>query len=414
LTPDSVTFAMRRPENDRPITARNAAWILSNSVLMYTIMIDARTPAPFRFRFRTLDEIVPAPAGPPLWEGVVARGTVAVLTSRWKSGKTTLLTALLHTMAAGGTLAGRTVAAGRAVVVSEEPPSLWADRGRRTPLGSHVTFCCRPFLTRPTLDDWRSLLREAAAQQPDLLVIDPLAMVLPAGAENNPSSLLDVLTPLHALTDAGTAVLILHHPRKGSSVKATESVTPRGSGALAGFADTLLELDRVPAAGPDDRRRVLRGTSRHADPFRFTLELSADGTQYALAGGDADPESFETGWPVLRQVLSERVERVPVDRLLKEWPEGESKPSESTLRRWLERAVRDNLADRTGGGRRFDAFRYGLLGQTDLLPDLPPLGDRRQQEREDALYRRECDAILAGPVTPAVMVKKKKSRSKVS
>ena len=41
-------------------------------------------------------------------------------TSQWKAGKTTLATILIDRMRAGGELAGRAVAAGKAVIVSEE------------------------------------------------------------------------------------------------------------------------------------------------------------------------------------------------------------------------------------------------------------------------------------------------------
>src|SRR5437764_333347 len=70
-----------------------------------------------------------------LWHGYLAPGRVTLLTSQWKMGKTTLLAALLAKMQAGSELAGREVAPGRAVVVSEEHPSLWADRMRRFGLG---------------------------------------------------------------------------------------------------------------------------------------------------------------------------------------------------------------------------------------------------------------------------------------
>ena len=57
-----------------------------------------------------------------------ARGHVTLLTRLWKTGKTTLLGVLLRHLRRGGTLAGCEVAAGRAVVVSEDPPVLWKMR----------------------------------------------------------------------------------------------------------------------------------------------------------------------------------------------------------------------------------------------------------------------------------------------
>src|SRR3954469_1062217 len=80
-----------------------------------------------------------------LWEGYLAPGNVTLLTSQWKCGKTTLLSVLLARMGAGGTLAGRAVRAGRAVVVSEEPKALWAARARALGIGPYARFLCRPF-----------------------------------------------------------------------------------------------------------------------------------------------------------------------------------------------------------------------------------------------------------------------------
>jgi hypothetical protein len=63
-----------------------------------------------------------------LWQGYLAPGEVTLLTSQWKSGKSTLLAVLLSKLRAGGDLAGLPVRAGRAVVVSEESPAQWYER----------------------------------------------------------------------------------------------------------------------------------------------------------------------------------------------------------------------------------------------------------------------------------------------
>ena len=84
----------------------------------------------------------------------------------------------------GGELAGSTVAAGRAVVVSEEAPEHWHRRARLLDLGDHVGWYCRPFRDRPRPADWLALLdriAETHAARPlALVVIDPLAAFLPA------------------------------------------------------------------------------------------------------------------------------------------------------------------------------------------------------------------------------------------
>src|SRR5262245_12576009 len=97
-----------------------------------------------------------------LWDGYLGGGAVTLLTSRWKAGKTTLLSILLAKMGSGSVLAGLGVAAGGAVVVSEEPRELWVARGRRLGLGRHVSLLCRPFRGKPTVAEWGLLIDRLA------------------------------------------------------------------------------------------------------------------------------------------------------------------------------------------------------------------------------------------------------------
>lgn len=55
-----------------------------------------------------------------VWPGYLAHGAVTLLTSQAKTGKTTLISALIAKMARGGELAGLTVRPARVAVVSEE------------------------------------------------------------------------------------------------------------------------------------------------------------------------------------------------------------------------------------------------------------------------------------------------------
>src|SRR5262245_51889749 len=85
-----------------------------------------------------------------LWHGVLAPGKLTLLTSLWKSGKTTLLAHLLARRRQGGEFLGLAVAPGISVVVSEEPRDLWPERARRLGLGEEAGLLSRPFSGRPT------------------------------------------------------------------------------------------------------------------------------------------------------------------------------------------------------------------------------------------------------------------------
>src|SRR5205807_8170544 len=122
----------------------------------------------------------------------------------------------------------------------------------------HVHPLCRPFTTQPSMDQWLALIDTAAAMRrrhgTDLVVIDSLAHFLPAHSENSASALLECLTPLQRLATAGMGVLLPHHPRKGKTVAGQAA---RGSGALPGFVDVIIEMGYYSHPDDLDRRRRL-------------------------------------------------------------------------------------------------------------------------------------------------------------
>src|SRR5947207_10701845 len=108
-----------------------------------------------------------ATAGVWLWDGYLAPGNITLLTSQWKTGKTTLLAGLLRCLERGEPFLGRPLAAGKALVVSEESTDQWADRLQRMPVGPHAQLLPRPFAGRPTLDQWNALIDDACRMRLD-------------------------------------------------------------------------------------------------------------------------------------------------------------------------------------------------------------------------------------------------------
>jgi hypothetical protein len=299
-----------------------------------------------------------------LWQGFLAAGNVTLLVGQWKAGKTTLLSVLLARMAAGGLLAGQAVRPARVVVITEESEDLWRDRIERLGLGGHVRVIARPFHgRRPTHAEWQQLIDTLVARHAsggfDLVVIDSLAAFLPGRTENHAGIMLDVLLPLQALTRLGVGLLILHHPKKGPTAAGQMA---RGSGALSGSVDVLVELERVNPGAAGDRRRRLSGFSRHrATPERLVIELNPEGTDYAALGEDTGHE-FEANWQVLRGVLEDTNKKLTRAQIRDQWPEDFVRPTAVTLWRWLDRAVKDGLVLVEGTGRRKSPFKYWLKG----------------------------------------------------
>jgi hypothetical protein len=335
-----------------------------------------------------------------LWYGYLARGNITLLTSQWKTGKTTLLALLLARRERGGELAGRAVAPGRTVVVSEEPPLLWDQRRRKLGFGASAGFQCRPFPGKPMRHQWLALtdrLAELWAKRGvDLAVIDNLATFLPGRTESDANVMLEALAPLKRLAGFGMAVLLLHHPRKGPTIAGQAS---RGSGALTGHVDIVIEMQSFAQAAADDRRRMLRGFSRHGEtPLRLAIELNPDGTDYVCLDPAADSD-FVAGWQDIRHILGEAHLKLTRREILARWP-AEDVPGKSTVWRWLDEAVVRQLVSREGQGQKSAPYRYWLAGQEEKWKRDPMHGIEEMlfQDRlnQAELERRYGDGMDAG------------------
>jgi hypothetical protein len=257
------------------------------------------------------------------------------------------------------------VSAGRAVVISEEPPEKWIERSQLVDLDGHVDWFCVPFAGTPTEEAWLGLLARIVRLHEEkpiaLLVIDSLSNLSPMRTENDAVQMLRPLKPLRQLTEEGVCVLIAHHPKKGTTLPGQAA---RGSGALAGFVDIIVEMDAV-SRRPDDRRRLLRAFSRHsATPPSLVIEWTADGTDYNSLGASAEL-CFEQGWPVLHAVLEQSERSLTRRDILCRWPESALAPAKLTLWKWLGRAVAERRVLRSGLGTRRDPFQYELPGMVE-------------------------------------------------
>jgi hypothetical protein len=270
-----------------------------------------------------------------IWPGFISRGSVTMLTSMWKAGKTTLLAHLLARRAVAQPFLGLPVAPGKTVVISEEPRPLWADRCRQFNFGGNLCLFTQPFGHLPSAAEWRGLIERVGQlhteQGVDLLVVDSLTHFL--RAENAAAGILELLMPVRALTAQGMGALLLHHPSKKAPGL---GLAGRGHGALHAEVDISIEM-RHAGGNLDSRARRFFTLSRLADtPRHFLFELNADGADYTpLSVPDDD------GFDAQR-------------------PDDHAKPSLVTLWNWLKRAVADKLIQVEGTGRKADPFRYWL------------------------------------------------------
>ena len=137
---------------------------------------------------------------------------------------------------------------------------------------------------------------------------------------------------LRRITDAGAAILLVHHPRKGD---ASEGQASRGSGALPGFVDIIVELRRFSAKERNDRRRTLTSYSRFDEtPPDAVIQLAEDACSYQYIGSRHDV-SQSMRFDAVTDVLPLGPPGINVTEILSRWKEEidhMDPPGERTLR----------------------------------------------------------------------------------
>ena len=193
------------------------------------------------------------------------------------------------------------------------------------------------------------------------------------------------LSPLSRLSEAGAAILLAHHPRKGD---ATQGQASRGSGALTGWVDTIVELRRFSPSDNRDRRRVLQAYGRFDEtPDHVVIELTDDGYTCVGTAGDAkQSDRFEVIAEILDSDWRTR------EDIRARWPVGTiPKPGKSTLRTDLNAGFESGKWERQGEGRKGDPFTYRFVSRTPT-----PLGGRNESslptddEEPDDGAREDC------------------------
>ena len=145
----------------------------------------------------------------------------------------------------------------------------------------------------------------------------------------------------------GLAVLASAHQRKAAG-RHGEAV--RGSNALTGGVDVIVELERA----PDElgrRMRVLRAESRFtATPEELVGELREDGGY--VAQGELDQVKREAEGEVTRQLVEAAPGSTTEDLA------DSSDAASATMARRLKNALDDDLVQRRGSGRKGDPYRW--------------------------------------------------------
>jgi hypothetical protein len=310
---------------------------------------------------------------PWVMHGYLARGHTTDMSGLWKVGKTTWLSHLLKALGGGTeTFCGRRVAPGKVLLISEESDRLWAIRGDGLGIGGHVEIITRPFLGRPDRTTWERFVAHVAEHvkknKHAIVIFDSLFNLWWVLNENDAGEVATALAPINAITDAGAAVLLMAHPPKGD---AGEGRATRGSGALPGFVDIIVEMRRYDPERRDDSRRTLTAYSRFEEtPAEMVLEYDRE-RGYSVVGTKATARADDR-LAVAVDLLPTDPPGVTVEEVLAKWSVDDlPRPSSKTIRRDLDDASAEGIVRRTGAGKRNDPHRYhvGATPGPDSIPD---------------------------------------------
>jgi hypothetical protein len=149
-------------------------------------------------------------------------------------------------------------------------------------------------------------------------------------------------------------VVLCHHLRKVDGEEATGS---RGSGALCGFVDIILEFRRFNAGNRKDRKRVIKGYGRYsAIPGELVVELAEDGKSYSGCGDRQDVGRNER-IRTIEDILPDEAPGKTVDEVRAAWPDDPT-PSKRTVGGDLSYGVSQGCWKQTGTGKKNDPFRF--------------------------------------------------------
>lgn len=251
------------------------------------------------------DEIDLSPT-PWCWDGVVIAGTLNLMVSLPKIGKTSLLLAWIAAWHRGDLhfLERELVGPCPPVLIigTDQPRADWGrmmrplglvttnatgTRGRLQPPIIALAHAGQPIHLDP---EGIERITAYASEHPGLLVVvDSLASCMrPLGiAEESADFAGPIGDLMEAIEPHGATVVAIHHSNKG---RAGDSATlaSRGSTALPATASQIIKLGRVPSNQPNpaDRRVVVETEGRGGMPVRLLIERSEDGAW--ISHGDAE------------------------------------------------------------------------------------------------------------------------------
>jgi putative DNA primase/helicase len=257
-----------------------------------------------RLPFGRLDVVLEHVPPEPEWyfEGYMAPTVVTLLAGKPKAGKTTYSASLTHALTRGLPFLGRTTRRCGVLLLSEERPQTLDEKRRIFRLERNVHLL---MLHQARGQDWPTIVAQAVEYCEEnklgVLIVDTFDKWagLRGEAENSSGAVIEAVTPLLNAAGQGLSVILVTHQRKSDG---DHGEAVRGSNALVGAVDVVMELERVPKSKrAAENVRVLRAVSRFSStPEELYCELTDDG----YVPCDLDSRCAEREREMLMQALA--------------------------------------------------------------------------------------------------------------
>lgn len=241
--------------------------------------------------FAPISEVLAGDEGDTSWlvPGYVSLGALTLWSGWPKVGKSTLLFALISALQEGTPFLGLPTERSGVLLLTEERRGTLASKVERWSLNGSVHHLRRQ---QALGESWARVVHGAAAycHENDLrvFIVDTFSEWARIANENEAGEVLAAIGALQEAAATGLAVQVVSHQRK-SPGRFGEAV--RGSNALTGAVDIIVELERSPSFR-DPNMRVLRAVSRYEEtPEDLVVALTDEG--YEVRGDSEHAQATE-------------------------------------------------------------------------------------------------------------------------
>ncbi|CUU34465.1 Toprim-like [Armatimonadetes bacterium GXS] len=284
-------------------------------------------------------------------DGLIARGTITLFGASPKGGgKTTVLVHALRDWLRQGL---------KIVYLTEEPRAVWELRRQRFPELGNPNLIVNN-IPRANPYKWAQAIEQVA---PDLVIVDTIRRFLPAKDENDSASVSEALAPFVDLAQKlpRTAIIFVHHLRKELPPE-VEIEDIAGSHAFVAEVDAVIALVKIRGNPRQRLLKPLAGRLWALTPEPLVLELSEDGSTYAVKGianevlpAERKADAKEAILQALQVLGSATAEQIA---------EYLSDFSKRTVYDALQELYANGQVQREGGGTKGNPYRFRAFVQS--------------------------------------------------